>query len=311
MIYLGAERVVTNDFNNHGTAEDYSGIHKSNVTMYGRGKVVRVINSFISHEDSINYNDFLNNQQNWKDGNYYNCISITGKLVRMHYDELGGNQVFIETYDGNNKLLFRFAHLDSVFVKEGDIVDSSTVLGLQGNTGLVLSSKSRDDTTYGSHVHLEITNRDGVYLNPREYANGNVGTQYVEQSNVLDTTKSQFKVMVNQINIRESATTNSADIGDVYYGELYTILDVVEDDIYTWYKIITAQGLSGFVASKKGTNWVELYESPNNEAINDNTVNDKNDNMDLQYKLLFTCEKDGIYYLKLYKGEELYIKEPT
>lgn len=301
MIYLGAERVVTNSFSSHVTAEDYSGTHKSDVIMYGKGKVIRVINSFISHEDSINYNTFLSNQQNWRDGNYYNCISITGKRVRMHYDELGGNQVFVETYDGDNKLLFRFAHLDSVLVKEGDIIDSTTVIGRQGNTGLVLSSKSVNDVTYGSHVHLEITDRDGVYINPRSYASGEIITQYIEQSNVLDPTKEQFRVMVDKINIRESASIESKDIGDVYFGELYTILGTVTHDTYTWYKITTSQGLTGYVGSKIGANWVELYEVPINE--------DLNDVFEPTYKLLFTCEKDGVYYLKLYEGEELYIKE--
>jgi len=303
MIYLGAERIITNSFASHVTAEDYSGTHKSNVIMYGKGKVIRVINSFISHEDSINYNTYLANRNNWKDGNYYNCISITGKTVRMHYDELGGNQVFVETYDGENKLLFRFAHLDSVLVKEGDIIDSTTILGRQGNTGLVLSSKSENDVTYGSHVHLEITDRNGVYVNPRRYATGEITTQYIEQSNDLDVTKEQFRVMVDQINIRESANINSLDIGDVYYGELYTILDTTIDDIYTWYHITTAQGLNGYVASKNGANWVEIYHVPKNEDINDV--------VEQEYKLIFTCENDGLYYLKLYKGEELYIKELT
>lgn len=301
MIYLGAERVVTNSFASHGTAEDYSGAHQSNVIMYGKGRVVKVIDSFISHQDSINYNNFLQNQQAWKDGDYYNCISITGKTVRMRYDELGGNQVLVETYDNGNKLLFNFAHLDSVLVREGDIINSSVILGKQGNTGLVLSSKSESDVTYGSHVHLEITDRNGIYVNPRKYATGEIVTQYIDQSNALDETKEQFRVMVNQINIRASATIDSPDIGDVYYGELYTILDTVDDGTYTWYRITTAQGINGYVASKNGMNWVEIYRIPTNEENND--VDNSN------YKLLFTCETDGLYYVKLYKGEELYIKE--
>lgn len=301
MIYLGAERVITNSFDNHVTAEDYSGTHQSDIIMYGRGRVVKVINSFISHQDSINYNRFLQNQSLWKDGDYYNCISITGKKVRMRYDELGGNQVFVETYDGENKLLFRFAHLDSVFVSEGDIIDSSIVIGKQGNTGLVLSSKSENDVTYGTHVHLEITNRDGIYINPRSYASGEIVTQYMNQSNMLDETKEQFRVMVNQINIRESASITSSDIGDVYYGELYTILDTIDDGTYTWYRITTEQGINGYVASKRGANWVEIYNTPVNEQ--------NNDEKKIDYKLLFKCEKDGLYYVKLYKGEELYVKE--
>ena len=210
-------------------------------------------------------------------------------------------KVFIETYDGENKLLFRFAHLDSVFVSEGDIIDSTIIIGRQGNTGLVLSSKNENDVTYGTHVHLEITNRDGIYINPRRYASGEIVTQYIEQSNMLDETKEQFRVMVNQINIRESASITSSDIGDVYYGELYTILDTIDDGIYTWYRITTEQGINGYVASKRGANWVEIYNTPMNE--------ENNDVEKLEYRLLFACEKDGLYYLKLYKGEELYIKE--
>ena len=97
MNYLGSERVITNSFTSHNTAEDYAGNHKSNVSFNGYGKVIKIINYFHSHEDSINYNNYLNNRNNWKDGNYYNCVSITGKIVKMHYSELGGNQIYIET----------------------------------------------------------------------------------------------------------------------------------------------------------------------------------------------------------------------
>ena len=76
MKYLGSERVVTSDFSSHKTAEDYAGNHLSDISITGSGKVTKIINSFKSHEDSINYNSYLNNRNVWKDGNYYNCISI-------------------------------------------------------------------------------------------------------------------------------------------------------------------------------------------------------------------------------------------
>ena len=68
MIYLGSQRVITNSFSNHKTAEDYAGAHLSEVKINGTGVVTKVINRFKSHEDSINYNDFLNNKIAWKDG---------------------------------------------------------------------------------------------------------------------------------------------------------------------------------------------------------------------------------------------------
>ncbi len=304
-MYLGSNRVVTNPFSSHVTAEDYAGDHKSNVSINGVGIVTKIINRFTSHEDSINYNDYINNRSSWKDGNYYNCVSLTGKTVRMHYMELGGNQVFIETYDNGNKITFRIAHLDSVNVNVGDIVDSNTIIGYQGNTGLVLSSKDRSNPTYGSHVHFEVTNSSGEYLNPRNYAEGNIVTTYIEQSNTLDTSKEQFQIIVDKINIRSEASEFSTDLGDVFDGEIYTIQDKVDTDIYTWYKITTNRGLTGYVASKKGENWVKLLKSETD--IVENVGN--NDEEKVVYEYLFTCPKDDLYYVKLYKGEELYLKK--
>ena len=49
MIYLGSQRVITNSFSNHKTAEDYAGAHLSEVKINGTGVVTKVINRFKSH----------------------------------------------------------------------------------------------------------------------------------------------------------------------------------------------------------------------------------------------------------------------
>lgn len=304
MKYLGSERIVTNSFSSHKTAEDYAGDHKSNISINGSGKVIKVINNFKSHEDSINYNDYLNNRNNWKDGNYYNCISITGKNVRMHYNELGGNQVYIETYYNNKKLILRFCHLDSILVNVGDIISSNQVFAYQGNTGLVLSNKSRNDYTYGSHVHLEITDKDNNYLNPRNFADGTNIVNYIEQSNSLDPTKKQIQILVDKINIRQNPNELSNDIGDVFNNEIYDVLDIIDSTNYTWYKIKTNLGITGFVACKKNTNWIKVLDI-NQDVIDDIPIADENNN---ELKLIFTCQKEDYYYIKLYKNEKLYIK---
>lgn len=313
MIYLGSARVITNDFANHKTAEDYAGAHQSEIKINGTGRVVKVINRFKSHEDSINYNDFINNQQSWKDGNYYNCISITGKRVRMHYNEVGGNQIWIETYNGNEKITLRLAHLDSVLVSVGDIVNTNTIIARQGNTGLVLSNKSRSDETYGSHVHLEVTNESGTYLNPLRYANGEITTSYLEQSNILDKSKRQIQIMVDKINIRKEASEISSDLGDVYNGEVYNILAEVDSSIYTWYKITTNRNVTGFVASKKGANWIKVLEVDNDNIppviIVDEEKKESVKEEPKDKELIFTCEKEDYYYIKLYPGEKLYLEK--
>lgn len=203
MIYLGANRIVTNSYQNHKTAEDYAGMHKSDVKINGIGKVIRIINRFHSHEDSINYYDFLDNKEIWDDGKYYNCISITKKQVRMHKDELGGNQIWIETYDGDKKIILHLAHLDSILVSVGDIVNQDTVIAKQGNTGLVLSDKALSDLTYGSHIHLEVVDQNKAYINPRGYADGSIITTYLDKDlpsakNLEDSITESSNLEINQ-----------------------------------------------------------------------------------------------------------------
>lgn len=324
MNYLGSNRIITNPFSNHGTAEDYAGNHLSNVVLYGSGKVIRIINRFKSHEDSINYNNFLNNGNSWYRDGIYHCISITGKITLMTPDELAGNQVFVETYDGNKKLIFRFAHLDSVNVKVGDIVNENIILGLQGNTGLVLSSKNVSDKTYGSHVHLEVIDENNNYVNPRMYASGEVRTTYQLQTNSRDENKLQFIVNVDVINIRESAGVNSNDIGNVYINEIYDILESIDDGTYIWYKIRTSTGVEGYVAYLKNSNWITVFEpkkeeiqeensANSNEAIDEkidenNNIKDDNEVVYDNLELIFECVKDDYYYIYLKNGEKLYIK---
>lgn len=80
----------------------------------------------------------------------------------------------------------------------------------------------------------------------------------IQQSNAIDTTKTQIKIIVKRLNIREEATIDAKDIGDVYQDEIYTVLEVVEKNDYYWYKINTANNISGYIASDKKEEYVEL-----------------------------------------------------
>lgn len=333
MILFGSERAVTNDFKNHMYAEDYSGEHLSNIRFNGVGKVISVVNKFKCHEDTINKNDYNNYKSSWKDGDYYNCVSITGKTVRYHKSELGGNSVLIESYDNGILLYFKILHMADVYVKEGDIINTNTLIGIQGNTGLVLSSKARTNPTYGTHIHCQITDKSGNYINPRKYALGTIITNYITQSNTIDSSKTQFKVLVPKINIRESSSVNSKDIGDVFKDEVYTILDTSSDNKYDWYKITTNTNITGWVANEKGYNWLEIMnvqtaieedisdnqennnQNDNSIITNNNTGIDNSNNIEdntneennIKYNLIFTCTKTDIYAINLNEGEKLYI----
>ena len=79
-----------------------------------------------------------------------------------------------------------------------------------------------------------------------------------DQSNEIDPSKIQFKIIVKRINIREDASIESLDIGDVYQDEIYTLLEYKDSDDYYWYKIKTNTGVEGYVASSKSDEYVEF-----------------------------------------------------
>ncbi len=78
----------------------------------------------------------------------------------------------------------------------------------------------------------------------------------IEQSNEIDKSKTQIKIIVKRLNIREEATIDAKDIGDVYQDEIYTVLEVVEKNDYYWYKIETANKILGYIASDKKEEYV-------------------------------------------------------
>lgn len=310
MKYLGDERSVTQDYQSHQVAEDYSGMHQSVVKMNGTGRVTKVVNKFHSHEDSINYNTFLQNQNTWWDGNYYHCVSITGKQVLMKPDEVGGNQIWIETYYNNQKRTLHFAHLDQVKVNVGQLVNKDTILGLQGNTGLVLSGKSESDPTYGTHVHFEVMDANNQYINPRKYASFEYETVYTTGSNKKDENKDQIHILVEQINIRLSSDETSKDLGDVFFDEYYDVIKIEDTPTYLWYKIKTNNGIEGYVASKKNEKWLEFL--PQKPSVSDTNPKENPSVSSPQKdtkKLIFTSPKEDYYYIYLYPGDRLYLEE--
>ena len=63
--------------------------------------------------------------------------------------EKGGNTVII--YNSINKSFYRYVHMENVFVTTGDIVDTNTIIGTVGHTGL-----NANKPGHGGHLHLEV-----------------------------------------------------------------------------------------------------------------------------------------------------------
>ena len=110
---------------------------------------------------------------------------------------------------------------------------------------------------------LLFTKYGADYLNNNdERKNETPNSQIKDQSNELDDSLKQLRVLSDRINIRKAPSVDSLDIGDVYEDDIYTILEIEEDDTYYWYKIMTKQELTGFIASNKKRPYVELiYET--------------------------------------------------
>ena len=80
----------------------------------------------------------------------------------------------------------------------------------------------------------------------------------VTQSNKIDSSKTQIKVVTKRINIRKEYSVDSEDLGDVYQDEVYDVLDYKDNGDYYWYKIKTNTGIEGYIASDKNDPYVKL-----------------------------------------------------
>lgn len=96
---------------------------------------------------------------------------IDGEVIFAGNNGGFGNQVKIRTEQGEELWL---SHLDSINVKVGDMVNSGTFLGSQGNTGTVMGmngqSYNEADRAAGKGTHTDITIKktDGSFYTPKE-----------------------------------------------------------------------------------------------------------------------------------------------
>ena len=84
------------------------------------------------------------------------------------------------------------------------------------------------------------------------------GKEKFNQSNPRDVNKTQIRIKVKALNIRKEATVDSKDIGTVYQGEIFTVLDRIDNEDYYWYQIKTKQGIKGYLASDRNNEYVEV-----------------------------------------------------
>lgn len=81
---------------------------------------------------------------------------LDGQVIDVEYTFWGLGHFVTIQHDGGYKSTY--GHMGKVFVKSGDLVKQSTILGEVGLTG----------ATSGPHTHLELT-KDGSYIDPLKF----------------------------------------------------------------------------------------------------------------------------------------------
>jgi len=277
------------------------------------GKTVTDTHKGIDLIDSVNKVDYI---IAFEDG-----IVENARDGVQGYDETksAGNYVLIKH---ENNYYTRYLHMEngSVKVKSGDTVTKGSVLGFIGASGMVT----------GAHLHFEIK-KENTNVDPLPYLEGKLT---IKQKTFLGTPQEENR-QIDQIiinakdnNLRVRKTPNGTILGYIKNG-IYNILNKETKDGYDWYNI--EQDL--WVAYSD--EWAKIIEKENQEQNEENqneenqteenkpeenkpeenqeTKEDNEEDLVNQeendYKLIYTCKKDGLYAINLYKDEKLYIKK--
>ena len=174
-----------------------------------------------------------------------------GTVERAGYDN-GGFGNYVRIKEDNSEKRIYLAHLSKIYVKAGQKVTYTTVVGLMGDTG----------NTTGNHTHVEIREfKNGVAvkkLNASDYMGipNKVGEynssdyQIGNSSSTTNITQIKQKVFAVNTNIRETPGLNG--IAHLYLpGTTVNILEenVANIDGYTWDKVESVvTGRVGYVA---------------------------------------------------------------
>ncbi|MDZ7792491.1 MAG: M23 family metallopeptidase [Spirochaetia bacterium] len=77
-------------------------------------------------------------------GRFDHVAAANGKVIERKYEPMGfGNYIVIRHAYG---FATKYAHLDNVYVEEGDVVTQGQKIGTMGNTGM----------STGPHLHFEV-----------------------------------------------------------------------------------------------------------------------------------------------------------
>lgn len=89
------------------------------------------------------------------------------------WDDGTGKANYVDVYNPDNKLTYRYYHLASAAVSAGQEVTPGQVIGYVGNTGSVYPAPTKSNPKAGTHLHFSVLN-NGSYIDPSSYVTSSI-----------------------------------------------------------------------------------------------------------------------------------------
>lgn len=174
-----------------------------------------------------------------------------GVVERAGYDKGGfGNYVRIKEDGSENRIYL--AHLSKIYVKVGQRVSHTTIVGLMGATG----------NASGAHTHVEIREfRNGTAIKklnasnymriPNKVGEYNSANYQISTTNITSNTN-ELKTLARNTNLRSAPNTSASKALYLANTTLYVLeAGVAQADGYTWDKVkIRVNGKEGYMINK-------------------------------------------------------------
>ena len=99
---------------------------------------------------------------------------VVKKVVSGHtWNDGTGKANYVDVLNEANGLIYRYYHLASTSVQEGQSVKAGQVIGQMGNTGHVLPKPNAQHPTWGTHLHFGVL-KNGKDINPMPYVTDSI-----------------------------------------------------------------------------------------------------------------------------------------
>lgn len=99
---------------------------------------------------------------------------VVKKVVSGHtWNDGTGKANYVDVLNEANGLIYRYYHLASTSVQEGQNIKAGQVIGRMGNTGNVLPKPNAQHPTWGTHLHFGVL-KNGKDINPMPYVTDSI-----------------------------------------------------------------------------------------------------------------------------------------